>query len=332
MTDGGKGPRDNAGPHAFTSEDILENIHDAVVSMDLKGVIESWSAGAERMYGYSSHEMIGRHISLLYFEEDLDLIAPQVLATTRAQGSHEIDLRNRHKDGREIFVSVRLSLLRDSHGEPISLLGCSNDITKQRETEAARRALQKELEHRIKNMAATVHAVVDQSIDAARSMEELAVAVRGRVGAIAGITALLTQSNGPGIDLRELLGVLVMPHADRGTAVSLEGEPVFVPSAVVRPLGMALHELATNAAAHGSLSRPAGRLSVGWRVEGTPDGLQLRLRWCEHGGPAVSAPDRRGLGVELIEQVIPYETGGDVRLTFDMGGVECEIRLPFSKP
>lgn len=330
MTDGPRSSGETANSRSFGPEEILQNVHDAVISTDMAGVVRSWNAGAERTYGYDAGEAIGRHISLLYFDEDLELIGPQVLAPTQAHGFHEIDLRNRHKDGREIFVSLRLSLLRNSDGEPIAILGCSNEVTKQVDTGAGRRSLQRELEHRVKNMAATVHAVVDQSIDSARSMEEFSIAVRGRVGAVAGMTAAVAQGTGRGVDLAELVALLVMSHAGRREAVSLGGQSVWAPSSIVRPLGTALHELATNAASHGSLSVPAGGLSIEWTVEGTPDGLQLRLRWREHGGPAVSRPDRRGLGLELIEEAIPYELGGDVSLTFEPAGVECEIRLPFS--
>lgn len=108
---------------------MLDQIHDAVVSTTLDGTILSWNIGAERLYEYESSEAIGQNISMLYLIEDLPLIASKVFTPLMEKGLHEVELQNRAKSGKIIDISLRLSLVRDAMGNPIRLIGCSNDIS-----------------------------------------------------------------------------------------------------------------------------------------------------------------------------------------------------------
>ena len=93
-------------------------------------------------------------------------------------------------------------------------------------------------------------------------------------------------------------------------------------------LGMAFHELATNAARHGALSVPGGRVEVGWTL--TQDGKALRLTWREAGGPAITTPGPRGFGLRLVEQGLAREIAGSVDLQLAREGLTCswEMKLP----
>jgi PAS domain S-box-containing protein len=116
---------------------ILQHVHDAVIATDLDGIIESWNPAAERIYGWSAGEVIGQHIQLLYFDDDGDRYARQVLAAGQAEDVHEVTVRKRHKSDREVLVALRLSLLRDESGQAIGVIGCSNDITELKQGEQA---------------------------------------------------------------------------------------------------------------------------------------------------------------------------------------------------
>ncbi len=116
---------------------ILEQVHDAVVSTDMDGVIETWNAAAERLLGYSAREAVGREVGFLTFPEDRTRIHDEIFGPLASQESHELTVRNRCKNGDEIFVALRLSKLRDEDGTPIGLIGCSNDITERRRAEEA---------------------------------------------------------------------------------------------------------------------------------------------------------------------------------------------------
>ncbi len=312
--------------------DILATVHEAVFSTDATSIIRSWNPGAERAYGYGASEVIGRHISLLYFDEDREQIgdrgpaSPETLETHATAQRH----RHRHENGGEVFVSLRTSTMRNADGEPLEVLYCSTDITVQTTTEETERRLQRELEHRVKNIAATIEAVMDQTIDSTRSLEGLRATARGRIGAITRLSTALAKERDRGVDLTRLVQLLVVSETTRSEAISLLGQPVTLPSAVARPLGMALHELKTNAAAYGALSVPTGRVSLEWKVLGNPPDRRLQLVWRERGGPAPLPPKRRGLGLELIEEAIPYEVAGHVSLTFEPVGVSCRFTVPLS--
>jgi len=113
-------------------DQILRQVHDAVVTTDMEGIVRTWNSAAERIYGYTATEVIGRNVEFLYFPEEALTSEDKVMRPLREKGSHEVLLRNRRKDGREIFIELRLSLLQDESGTPVGLVGCSNDVTERR--------------------------------------------------------------------------------------------------------------------------------------------------------------------------------------------------------
>ena len=116
---------------------ILEQIHDAVFLTDMTGVLLTWNPAAARIFGYGPDEIIGHSFGVLCFPEDLAAFETRVLAPVRATGTHEVELRNRRKDGREIFVALRLAVQRDERGQPIGFICCSNDVTERKRIEEA---------------------------------------------------------------------------------------------------------------------------------------------------------------------------------------------------
>ena len=114
---------------------MLEQVHDAVISTTMDGTIQSWNIGAERIYEYKSNEAIGQNVSMLYLNEDLALMEPIVFRPLFENGTHEVELRNRTKSGKTIYIRLRLSLVRDALGQPIRLIGCSNNISDRKQSE-----------------------------------------------------------------------------------------------------------------------------------------------------------------------------------------------------
>ena len=114
---------------------MLEQIHDAVISSTLDGTIQTWNIGAERLYEYKSNEAIGQNVSMLYLEEDLPIMESEVIRPLMAKGTHETELRNRTKSGTIIYIRLRLSIVCDAMGNPIRLIGCSNNISDRKQAE-----------------------------------------------------------------------------------------------------------------------------------------------------------------------------------------------------
>jgi two-component sensor histidine kinase len=119
-------------------------------------------------------------------------------------------------------------------------------------------------------------------------------------------------------------------HADDlRERIDIEGEDVMLKPEAVQNLGLALHELATNAHKYGSLSEADGQVSIRWNF--CEDASKLKLVWQERGGPKVIPPQRSGFGRAMIETVVGKALEGDVKLTFPPKGVRCEIVIPLAQ-
>jgi len=179
-----------------------------------------------------------------------------------------------------------------------------------------------ELEHRVKNTLALVAIVIERSRDDTKSIDEFMSSVRDRIQAMTATQTLLDQSR-RSVSVADLVRTELRPYAT-ATNSSLDGPRADLLPAASHALAMVLHELATNAAKYGALSRAGGHVSVRWRQ--TAD--MLRIEWKETGGPRVVAPVRQGYGSTVIRDLLTYEVGGRVDLEFEQDGVRCTIHLP----
>ncbi len=122
---------------------IIDQIHDSVISTDLDGYVTSWNKGAERLYGYRPDEVMGKHISIVYPDDQYEIMRKHVLKPLFERGSHEIELRNAKKSKDEFYVHQSLSLRYDSLGKVIGIIGCHSDITEHKRLEEQLRQSQK---------------------------------------------------------------------------------------------------------------------------------------------------------------------------------------------
>ena len=131
---------------------MIDQVHDAIVSTDLQGVVTSWNKGAEKLMGYPPAEVIGRHISLMYPPEDRDFLQNSVIEPLQRNGVHDIEVRMRKKSGEDFYAHLSLALQQDREGTPFGMIGYSMDVTKTRQSELALR----QSEERFREMAETV--------------------------------------------------------------------------------------------------------------------------------------------------------------------------------
>jgi light-regulated signal transduction histidine kinase (bacteriophytochrome) len=182
-----------------------------------------------------------------------------------------------------------------------------------------------ELDHRVKNTLANIRALVQHSSRNAAGLEGFVAELHGRLRAMAATHSLLSHSRWEGAALRGIVQEELAPYRDAGEdRVAIDGPELRLRPKAALALSLALHELLSNAARHGALSLPRGRVSVSWRVEHD----RLLLDWHERGGPRVMPPARRGFGCLVIERSLAYETGGRVRLDFAPEGVACHVEMP----
>jgi two-component sensor histidine kinase len=199
-----------------------------------------------------------------------------------------------------------------------------------REAEQRQALLVRELHHRVRNSLAMVQALLGATSRTTGTVEEFYRAFSARISSLARTQTLLTEDAWQTVPLRELvLKDLRAVGRERPERFGVEGPPVELSADLAVPLGMALHELTSNAVRHGALSRPAGRVDVTWDVVEDGASRRLRLEWRERGGPRPArAPEREGFGWTLLRKVLPMQASAEVEVTFDPEGVRCRIEAP----
>ena len=219
-------------------------------------------------------------------------------------------------------------------GRALRVAGTVRDITDRREEEERRELLTQEVNHRARNNLAIVQAIL--RLTRAPDAESYARLVEGRVAALARAQSLLAAERWTGAPFTTLLkeellpfGGVEDPQSAGHARFVIEGPPLRLRAEAVQPLAMVLHELATNAAKHGALSTPEGRVAVTWQSDEAA-GL-LRIRWQETGGRAPALPQRRGVGSRVIEATIGGQLGGAVERRWPAEGLACDIAVPLAR-
>lgn len=211
----------------------------------------------------------------------------------------------------------------DAKGAFRGHVGIANDVTEVRAAEQRTRTLINELNHRVKNALATVQSLVTQTLRDHGVPREVEQAVSERLVGLATGHDLLTRENWQGAELTDVSKETTKAY-DHGGRIALAGPKVRLSPRTAIALSMALNELATNAAKHGALSHPDGRVELNW--ERADDGVILE--WRESGGPAVAPPPSTGFGARLFGRVLAGELGHPAELTFAPDGLICRIRAP----
>jgi len=189
-----------------------------------------------------------------------------------------------------------------------------------------RNSLTRELNHRVKNTLANVLSILSLTRRRSENLEEFATSLEGRIRALSATHDLLTESDWATTPISDVIEAELQHVVETSTHdVTIEGPTVDLAPNDALSFGLAIHELATNAAKFGALSVPGGRVSVRWSL--SSDTL-AEVEWCESGGPQVPQERHRGFGTELIEKIVAHELKQDVELDFRPQGVRCVIRVP----
>jgi two-component sensor histidine kinase len=188
-----------------------------------------------------------------------------------------------------------------------------------------------ELNHRVKNILSTVQSIVWQALRTTSDPKVIREAIESRLSALSRSHDLLTRENWESAGLLDLLHDAMEPFGvagGRAGRIVVTGKNIRFPPKAVLALGIAFHELATNAVKYGAFSNEAGSILIGWTIEPTPEGDRLLLRWQEKDGPPVTPPSRKGFGSRVIERGLAHELEGTVDLDYRPDGVVCTINVP----
>lgn len=196
------------------------------------------------------------------------------------------------------------------------------DYLERKRGEEIAKTLMHEVQHRSNNLLAVVQSIAKRSLAGGLSLDEAKDAFEARLQALARANKQLISSNWSGAKLSDIVGLELQPFAERATVT---GTDILLRPQQAQNFCLALHELVTNAAKYGALSRPTGRLDLSWRIGSNGKGKVLQFEWRESGGPPVRAPSRRGFGTALIKGVF-----SDARLDFAIEGLRCEIDVPIT--
>jgi len=227
------------------------------------------------------------------------------------------------KDGRErLWNFVASALGTQSDGRRL-FVSMAHDATEQRAHEEQISLLMREVSHRAKNMLSLVQAIARQT--AAREPEDFIGRFTERIQALAANQDLLVRNKWQGVDTEDLVRAQLAHFADLiESRIAVHGPKLRLNAAAAQAVGLALHELATNAGKYGALSTDAGRVDVGWRLGGDI----FAMSWTERDGPPVRRPERRGFGSTVIDSMAKRAVSGEVELDYAQSGLEWRLTCP----
>ena len=306
---------------------VVEDAASEVLVLDAKSLrMLRANRGARDNLGYDMEEL--RKLRIVELEADA---GPFLAALRRTDGAQSASYETRRvrKNGERYHVEVTLQRGRSGGRAVVTAIG--RDVSERKRAEAQQRMLMSELDHRVKNTLATVQSLASHSAGSG-SPAKFIESFSGRLAALARSHDLLTQSSWQGADLAELARQQLGPYrAEDRRNLAAEGPSVTLTPASALALGIALHELATNAAKHGALATAKGRVALSWRIDARePDRPVIELVWRERGGPPPPPEPPRGFGRTLIERGLAYELDAEVRFSFPPEGLECAIRAPLA--
>ena len=313
--------------------DVLSLVADSVICTDDEGRVLVFNRAAEQSFGYSASEVIGERVEMLLPQRDRLEHVGHVRAFASGDGvadrlmGHRREVRGRRKNGEEFPGEAMVS--RQSIDGRTILTVVHRDISERKELEALREAAAHELDHRLRNVLSVVNSLVELSASSATSVEGFKESLTGRLNALAKTqSALLGKQQSP--CLRAIfLAELGQYRNPDGANVEIEVASVSVGPRVTQMLALAVHELATNSAKYGALSK-GGQVAVTSALEGEGENGSLVVRWRETGGPPVKPPERQGFGTSLITKVVPRALKAKVVMEYPPEGLICIMAIPMA--
>lgn len=305
---------------------LIESAPNGIVIVAKDGVIVGLNSSAEKLFGYTRAELLGKPVETL---------APDGVAAahvhlrerfqrwpeTRPMGAGR-DLCGRRKDGSEFPVEIGLNPL-EWDGQK-AVLATVTDITERKQHEERQTILSRELEHRVGNIFAIILATIRRTLTRGRSMAEAEETLTQRVQLLANAHALLSEAMFKNVSVDKVIGVCIGGFKDQ---VLSTGDDLRVNARAAQAISFIIHELLTNAVKHGALASPRGRVSIRKETQAIEGEDTFVFIWDEKDGPRVERSTRQGFGSFILLET-PKQFGGEAKSEFDANGLRYELRLP----
>lgn len=309
---------------------LIESSDDAIISKNLDGVIQSWNRGAERLFGYSAEETVGRPVTLLIPTDRLEEETSILGRIRKGERVDHYETVRRRKDGTLVHVSLTVSPIIDARGNILGASKIARDITERQRASERQQLLLREMNHRVKNLFAVTSSIINLNARSATSAADLATAVTNRLNALSRAHSLTMvvndaaeNANDMGVTLHGLAEAILSPYEGR-SRIAITGDDLVITGKSITPVALLLHEFATNAAKYGSLSNEAGRVDIVFALNGE----KVEILWRETGGPPLPAESETGFGSRLVEASAIQLSGRVERQWADDGLV---IKLEISR-
>ncbi len=308
---------------------IINTVNAFVGMMDNEGVLTEVNTRALDVSGMERDRILGRPIWEVPWwraSPDGPIRMRDITARCLAGETVRCDLEYMTGDGEVRWVDFQAAPILGGDGKVLAAVPSGVDITDRKRSEEQIRLLLLEVNHRSKNMLSLVLAIARHT--AAVSRDDFVARFTERVQALSANQDLLVKNDWRGTGLRELVEVQLAHFADLiGKRICIEGPDLFLNAGASQGIGMALHELATNAGKYGALSNDRGRIDITWRISDE----RLSMRWVERDGPRAAPPARKGFGSTVLTSLAQMSVSGVVVLEYGESGLVWQIDCPAAK-
>ncbi len=324
--------REDLAAHHYRA--IIESSDDAILSKDLDGVILSWNNGAQRLFGFTAAEAVGKPVTIIIPLDRRDEEPAILEKIHRGERIEHFETVRQRKDGSLLDISLTISPIRNSRGKIVGASKIARDISELRKARERQSLLLREMSHRVRNLFALSSSIVSLSGRSAASVQELTESARERLSALARAHSLTFFSGVDGAapqptTLQSLVRTIVSPFDEpKGQRIALSGIDARISGAAVTSLALLLHEFATNAAKYGALSSTTGTV----KVVVVEEGDAIVVGWTERGGPPVTAPaGDEGFGGVLSRIAVADPLAGEITRDWRPEGLVIRLSVPRSR-
>lgn len=318
-------------PTKLVARTLFEHAPVAMLMVDQTGRIQHINSATERLFGYSRDTLVGQFVEILvppdarlHHEHLRNAFIAHPTSRSMAQGRR---LAARTKDGTDVAVDIAMNPVVLDTSEVAVILSVIDNSARERADRAE--LFVKELTHRARNMFTIIGAISRQIAKYSASVSEFQLALDNRLNALATSYQVFEKEAWQAAPIHDLVRSQISFVVKQGTPqIELSGPAIRLQPTPAEYLGLAIHELATNAVKHGALSVATGAVDVRWGVD--EEAGTFEFHWAERNGPPVTASDRQGFGSALLKTIVPSACSGTADLAVTPNGMSWALTAPLA--